>query len=168
MAESGGGDGMRSGELARRAGVSADTLAYYERKGLLAKPRRLPNGYRAYSPESLDRVQLIQRALAVGFTLTELARLLRARDRGHPPCHEVRALADRKLADVESQLVNLERFRDVLRRIILDWDARLANTKPREAARLLESLAALAGDDEPDSPIATLAFARRTNRKGKP
>ena len=165
-------EGMRSGELARRAGVSADTLVHYERKGLLAPPRRLANGYRAYPPEALGRVQLIQRALSVGFTLAELARLLRARDRGQPPCREVRALADRKLADVEIQLANLERFRDALRRIVLDWDARLASAKPREAARLLESLAGLTGSAEPEISIpgsdSRLAFARRNNRKGKP
>ena len=75
---------LRSGEVARRAGVSADTLRHYEQRGLLGKPRRLANGYRAYPPEALDRVLLIQRALAVGFTLDELAELLRARDGGRP------------------------------------------------------------------------------------
>src|ERR1700674_5649913 len=99
--------GMRSGELAKRAGVSADTLAHYERKGLLPAPKRLPNGYRAYAAEALSRVILIQRALSVGFTLAELSRILRSRDRGQPPCREVRTLAGRKLAEVEAQLANL-------------------------------------------------------------
>lgn len=158
---------MRSGELARRAGVSADTLVNYERKGLLAPPRRLPNGYRDYPPEALSRVVLIQRALSVGFTLAELSRILRARDRGQPPCREVRTLAVRKLAEVEAQLANLERFREVLRGLIADWDARLAGTRPREAAHLLESLAGDVAVDQP-SPLRTLAFSRPNHRKGKP
>jgi DNA-binding transcriptional MerR regulator len=157
---------MRSGELAKRAGVSADTLAYYERRGLLPAPKRLPNGYRSYPPEALSRVVLIQRALSVGFTLAELFRILRSRDRGQPPCREVRTLAGRKLAEVEDQLANLERFREALRGLIVDWDARLAGTPPRKAAYLLESLA----DDltlEQPSPIRTLAFSRPNHRKGK-
>jgi DNA-binding transcriptional MerR regulator len=158
---------MRSGELAKRAGVSADTLAYYERKGLLPAPKRLPNGYRAYPPEALSRVVLIQRALSVGFTLAELLRILRSRDRGQPPCREVRTLAGRKLAEVEEQLANLERFREGLRGLIADWDARLAGTRPREAAHLLESLAGAVTLEQP-SLIRTLAFSRPSHRKGKP
>jgi DNA-binding transcriptional MerR regulator len=158
---------MRSGELAKRAGVSADTLAYYERKGLLPAPKRLPNGYRAYPPEALSRVVLIQRALSVGFTLAELLRILRSRDRGQPPCREVRTLAGRKLAEVEEQLANLERFREGLRGLIADWDARLAGARPREAAHLLESLAGGVTLEQP-SLIRTLGFSRPGHRKGKP
>lgn len=167
MGEHRGVAGMRSGEVAKRAGVSADTLAYYECKGLLPAPKRLPNGYRSYPPEALSRVALIQRALSVGFTLAELSRILRARDRGQPPCREVRTLAGRKLAEVEEQLANLERFRGALRSLIVDWDARLAGTRPREAAHLLESLAGDWPLKQP-SPIRTLAFRRPNHRKGKP
>ena len=72
----------RSGEVARRAGVSTDTLAHYERRGVLRKPPRLANGYRSYPADAVDRVVLIKRALAVGFTLDELARLLATGTRG--------------------------------------------------------------------------------------
>ena len=66
---------LRSGELARLAGISADTLRHYERMKVLAAPRRSAGNYRHYPPEALDRVRLIRRALAVGFSLPELARL---------------------------------------------------------------------------------------------
>ncbi|MDQ3744132.1 MAG: MerR family transcriptional regulator, partial [Acidobacteriota bacterium] len=75
-------DGLLSGELARLAGVSTDTLRHYERKGVLPKPRRLGNGYRKYPTNSVERVRLIRRALSVGFTLDELGKFLKARDRG--------------------------------------------------------------------------------------
>jgi DNA-binding transcriptional MerR regulator len=143
--------------------VSSDTLRHYERKGLLAKPRRLENGYRMYPPEALDRVRLIQRALVVGFTLDELARLLRARDRGHPPCREARALAEQKLRDVEQRLADLARFREALQRMLGEWDFRLAKTDGRASAWLLESLAS-----KPPihgSPVRGLAFDRRGKRK---
>lgn len=67
--------------LARRLGISPDTLRYYERKGVLPPPPRTANGYRRYPPAAVARVQLIQRALAVGFTLNELARVPRQRGR---------------------------------------------------------------------------------------
>ena len=133
---------LLSGELARLAGVSADTLRHYERKGVLAHPHRAGNGYREYPAAALQRVRLIRRALAVGFTLDELANILRVRDSGGAPCHEVRALAATKLSEVETQLKDLIAFRDDLRVTLKDWDTRLARKKPGARANLLEVLAA--------------------------
>src|SRR5947208_1129910 len=106
---------VRAGELARASGVSTDTLRHYEHKGVLPKPRRSANGYREYPPDALARVLLVRRALAYGFTLDELARVLRARERGAAPCREVRALAAAKLSDVEARLRELTALRDELR-----------------------------------------------------
>lgn len=133
---------MYSSELARLAGVSADTLRHYERKGVLARPRRAGNGYREYPAAALQRVQLIRRALAVGFTLDELANILSVRDSGGAPCHDVRAMAAAKLSQVETQLKDLIVFRDALRATLKDWDARLARKKPGARANLLDALAA--------------------------
>ena len=133
---------LRSGELARLAGVSTDTLRHYERKGLLARPRRSTNGYREYPASDLDRVRLVRGALGIGFTLDELARIFSVRDRGGAPCHEVRALAGTKLTEVETQLGELTALRDELRRLLKNWDALLAKNPPPEHAGLLESLMA--------------------------
>ena len=97
------GNTLSAGELARRAGVSPDTVRHYERKGVIAPPPRGANGYRRYPAETLARVQLIRRALALGFTLDDLAGVLRTRDRGGIPCGRVRALAATKLEDVEAR-----------------------------------------------------------------
>lgn len=132
---------LRSGELARLAGVSTDTLRHYERKGVLARPRRGANGYRQYPPGALARVRLVRRALAFGFTLDELARVLRTRERGGAPCREVRALASGKLAEVEARLAELLELRGELRAILAEWDSRLAVATGGERAGLLESLA---------------------------
>jgi DNA-binding transcriptional MerR regulator len=134
-------DGMLAGELAGLAGVSTDTLRHYERKGVLPRPQRLVNGYRKYPPNSLDRVRLIRRALAVGFTLDELARFLKARDRGQAPCREVRSLAAEKLTEVESRLEEMLEIRDELRATLVDWDRRLASKKAGQQAGLLDALA---------------------------
>ncbi|HKY43198.1 MAG TPA: heavy metal-responsive transcriptional regulator [Pyrinomonadaceae bacterium] len=131
---------LNSGELAKSAGVSTDTLRHYERKGVLARPQRGPNGYRQYPASALDRVHLVRRALAVGFTLDELAGILRVRDSGGAPCHEVRALAASKLAQVEIQLSDLAALRDELRTTLKDWDGRLQRKPTGVRANLLESL----------------------------
>ncbi|HEX8338372.1 MAG TPA: heavy metal-responsive transcriptional regulator [Pyrinomonadaceae bacterium] len=131
----------RAGELARAAGVSTDTLRHYERKGVLAAPRRSANGYREYPPGALERVLLVRRALAFGFTLDELARVLRTRERGGVPCREVRALAAGKLEEVESRLRELRELRVELRAILGEWDERLSGAADGERAGLLESLA---------------------------
>jgi len=133
---------FRSGELARSSGVSTDTLRHYERKGVLPRPRRAPNGYRQYPPTAIDRVRLIRQALAVGFTLDELASILRVRDRGGAPCQEVRQLAAAKLSDLEARLKETRALRDELRATLQDWDTRLSRTAPGKQAGLLESLAA--------------------------
>ncbi|MGH9820839.1 MAG: heavy metal-responsive transcriptional regulator [Pyrinomonadaceae bacterium] len=133
-------DHLQAGELARQAMVSTDTLRHYERKGVLPRPRRGANGYRMYPKGSLERVQLVRRALAVGFTLDELARILRERDSGRTPCKEVYALAERKLSDTEEQLTTLVGLRDELRQTLADWKKVLSKAVPGTQSKLLESL----------------------------
>jgi DNA-binding transcriptional MerR regulator len=134
------GKTLSAGELARRAGVSADTLRHYERKGVIAPPPRGTNGYRLYPQESLARVQLIRRALGVGLTLDDLAGVLRSRDRGGIPCRQVRQMAAIKLEEVEGRLRDLVSLRDELRATLAAWDTRLAKTPAGQRAGLLESL----------------------------
>lgn len=131
---------LRSGELAELAGVSTDTLRHYERKGVLTRPPRRANGYRQYPGDALRRVQLIRRALAVGFTLDELATVLRVRDTGGAACAEVRALAATKLAGVQKRMRELTDLRNELKVILKDWDDRLEHRASGEPIHLLESL----------------------------
>ena len=135
-----GNTALSSGELAELAGVSRDTLRHYERKGVLPRPLRSHNSYRQYPPEALQRVQLVRRALSVGFTLDELARVLKVRDAGGAPCEEVRKLAAQKLLDVQDQLTELTALRDELQKTLRDWDARLGRRAKGKRANLLESL----------------------------
>jgi DNA-binding transcriptional MerR regulator len=135
-----GNGALSSGELAHLAGVSRDTLRHYERKGVLPRPLRGHNGYRQYPSEALQRVQLVRRALSVGFTLDELAKVLKVRDAGGAPCEEVRKLAAQKLLNVQDQLRELTALRDDLQKTLSDWDARLARRTTGKRANLLESL----------------------------
>jgi MerR family transcriptional regulator, copper efflux regulator len=132
---------MRSGTLARQAHISVDTLRHYERLGLLAAPPRTQGGYREYPAQSLQRVMLIQRALALGFSLTELRDILEERDKGGAPCARVALLARTKLAQLDAELRELRVLRRDMARIIRDWNARIAKLPKGRPARLLESLA---------------------------
>lgn len=158
------GNGIRSGELARLAGVSTDTLRHYERKGVLPRPRRSAGGYRQYRPEALERVLLVRRALAFGFTLDELARVLSVRDRGAAPCKQVRALAATKLTEVEERLTQLIELRDGLRATIKNWDSRLARTPEGGRAGLLESLTSGSGIRSGGNAASAKNVLRRKRR----
>ena len=133
---------LRSGELARLAGVSADTLRHYERIKLLPPaPRQSSSNYRMYPPDALDRVRLIRRALGVGFSLTELVKILKVRDGGGAPCRQVKKLLEEKLLQVNRQITELIAMREHLGTVLEDWDRRLEGTPDGKPARLLESLA---------------------------
>jgi DNA-binding transcriptional MerR regulator len=157
------GKTLSAGELARRAGVSTDTLRHYERKGVIAPPPRGANGYRRYPEEMLARVQLIRRALGLGFTLDDLAGVLRIRDRGGVPCGRVRALAATKLADVETRLRELVTLRNDLRAALRTWDTQLATTPAGKRAKLLDSLPA----PNPAGPKRSALFSTNNNKQRK-
>jgi DNA-binding transcriptional MerR regulator len=134
---------MRIGEAAARAGVSRDTLRYYERTGLLPSPPRGPNGYREYSDGVVHRVAFIRSALEFGFSIKQLAAFLRSRGEGRPPCREVRAAAQRLAVEMDRRIAELTAARARLARTLEAWDARLLAAPDGAPARLLESLVEL-------------------------
>lgn len=131
---------LRSGELAALAEISPDTLRHYERMKLLATPRRSAGNYRLYPPEAVERVRLIRRALAVGFSLPELATILKVRDAGGSPCSQVKRLLEEKVVKMDEQIGDLVAMRKHLRAVLADWDERLTHTSKGKPARLLETL----------------------------
>ena len=133
---------MRAGELGRLSGVSADTIRHYERRGILPKSPRTVSGYRVYGRDAVDRVQLVRRALQLGFTLAELAEIFQARDSGSVPCHHVLDLTQQKLRAVKQQIVELRDTQRYMQRLVRKWDLKLTQTKPGMKAMLLQDLAA--------------------------
>jgi DNA-binding transcriptional MerR regulator len=131
-------DEILSGELARICGVSPDTIRHYERVGALPAAVRGANGYRRFPRSAVARVQLIRRALAIGFSLAEVARIVRQRDGGTPPCRTVRALAGEKLEVLDRRIAEMTASREELVAMLHEWDARLAVTRDGQAAGLLE------------------------------
>jgi DNA-binding transcriptional MerR regulator len=131
---------LRSGELADLAGISPDTLRHYERMKLLAVPRRSSGNYRLYPTEAVERVRLIRHALAVGFSLPELAKILKVRDKAGAPCRQVKRLLEEKMHRMDAQIADLVAMRDHRRTILADWDDRLAHTPDGKPAKLLETM----------------------------
>ena len=152
---------LRSAELAHLCGLSTDTLRHYERRGLI-KAGRSANGYREYPPLSPDRIRLVQNALSVGFTLDELARLLKIREKGGVPCLEVRALAAAKLKGLEEQLRGLSSLRNQLRMMLGQWDVKLAATRKGDQAYLLDMLQTLPSSMEVTRRMPLPARGRKT------
>jgi len=134
---------MHSGQLGRLSGVSTDTLRHYERLGLLPVPRRSAGNYREYTAASLQQVQLVRRALSIGFSLREMKTILGVRERGGLPCRQVRARLREKIRDIELRLKSLVLMRAELMRISKDWDRRLSRAPKGQAAHLLEALPAV-------------------------
>ena len=127
-------------ELAASAGISTDTLRYYERSGVLPKPARTRAGYRRYPAAATARVALIRRALAIGFSIKQLARVFREKEQGGAPCRKVRAIVAERLSRIDAELASLETLKVDLTELLRDWDAKLAQTPDRQQAKLLESL----------------------------
>ncbi|MFI5909111.1 MerR family transcriptional regulator [Dactylosporangium sp. NPDC051541] len=108
--------GLRSGEVAERAGVNIQTLRYYERRGLLADPLRSPGGHRLYPPDTVALLTAIKAAQRLGFTLDEVADLL-SRHRRTGGGLQLRA-AD-KLAEIDRRIADLTDVRDTLARVVV-------------------------------------------------
>lgn len=108
---------MRTGEVAELAGVNIETLRYYERRGLLQAPGRRPSGYRAYESHAVRVVRFIKKAQELGFTLAEIAVLLDLAGGGPENCDTARALAQRKLDEVDRRIAALQIMRSSLQRL---------------------------------------------------
>lgn len=105
------------GRLARTAGVGIDTIRYYERIGLLPAPRRSAAGYRLYTGTERQQLEFIRRAQDLGFSLQEIAALLKLSRRGGSVA-QARELATKKLTAVRAKLVELERLRTALESLV--------------------------------------------------
>ncbi len=105
-------DNLTIGALAQEAGVGVETIRYYQRRGLLIEPKRPYGSVRRYGPSDTARVRFVKRSQQLGFSLDEVAELLRLDDGTH--CDDARTLAETKLADVRRKLDDLRQIEDAL------------------------------------------------------
>jgi DNA-binding transcriptional MerR regulator len=125
---------MKIGEVASQAGVSVDTVRFYERVGVLPPAARAASGYRDYEPDTVERIRLTRELQSIGFTLTDAVDALAAHDAGGATCESERWRLDAVLARVDTKLAELSALR---RRIVNAQDAcrdgRCAFTTPERA-----------------------------------
>ena len=128
------------GELASRSGLTPDALRYYEKLGIIAAAPRTTGGFRVYTVQVLERLRFIKQAQLHGLTLAEIRELLRLDHRhGANQCREVRALLQRKLADLDVRLNELQEFRRTLDEYLERCNRTLAD-RPDAACPVVEDL----------------------------
>jgi DNA-binding transcriptional MerR regulator len=106
------------GSLARRVGVRASALRYYERQGILRAPARRPNGYRIYSDDAVKLLLFVRRAQSLGITLKEIKPLLSLASRGQQPCSNIKLLARNHLREIDDKIGELQALRAELRTLL--------------------------------------------------
>ncbi len=107
--------GITIGRLARQAGINIETIRYYQRRGLIATPRKPLGGIRRYADDALARISFIKRAQELGFSLREIAELLKL---GDGSCKQTRAIAEQRLTDIEKRMRDLQSMRITLTKLI--------------------------------------------------
>ena len=112
------GENLTIGKLARAAGVGVETIRFYERKRLLARPPRPERGFRAYPDEAVRCIRFIRQAQELGFTLREISELLSLRADPAVDCSKVFARATAKLDDVSRKIAQLDHMKRALKRIV--------------------------------------------------
>lgn len=109
-------EGMTIGVFASAAGVGVETIRFYQRKRLIAAPRREYGKIRRYGPSDVSRVMFVKSAQRLGFSLDEIGDLLRLEDGTH--CADARALAEHKLQTVRAKLADLRLMEAALARLV--------------------------------------------------
>jgi len=122
------------GAFAAAAGVNVETIRFYQRKGLLPEPKRPYGQIRRYGNKDVARVRFVKAAQRLGFSLEEVAGLLRLDDGTH--CDRARVMAVQKLDDVRAKLRDLRRIESTLTQLVADCCARQGTVK----CPLIESL----------------------------
>lgn len=130
---------MRIGELAIHAGVTAQTLRYYERRGLLGANRRTASGYRDYGLNAVRQVRFIRRAQDLGFTLDEIGDLLGLWADSSKSCSAVEKRASATLERIEGKIADLREMGDALSKYV----SACRNQTSLQQCPLLEGLGGL-------------------------
>jgi DNA-binding transcriptional MerR regulator len=113
---------MKIGQVADAADVSVDTVRFYERRGVLPPPERMPSGYRTYTPATVQRIRLARRLQGLGFSLDEVIDALHATDRGDVTCESERWRLEAVLARIDARIDELRAVRREVRKVLAGCD----------------------------------------------
>ena len=106
------------GALAAKAGINLETVRYYEKIGLMPKPKRKESRYRFYDENDFARLKFIIRAKELGFTLKEIKELLDLRIESKATCGDIKKIAGHKIEDIEQKIKDLQNIKKVLTKLI--------------------------------------------------
>ncbi len=107
-------EGFLIGELSHRLGLSNPTIRYYEQLGLITSVQRTNSGYRLYSEKEEERLKFIQKAKQFGLSLEEIKQLITVREKGTPPCRELKQMIKSHIDQVDQHLQEMWDFREEL------------------------------------------------------
>lgn len=113
-------------KLAKKTGVTVETIRYYERRGLLPTLHRTPAGYRLYPPEAAGQLRFVRRARELAFSLGEVSQLLSLRDGWTDACETVQRMARARLDALSDEIGTLQTSTDELERLIALCDDAVA------------------------------------------
>ena len=113
---------LRIGDVSKRSGVGIEALRFYEKQGLLSHATRTQSGYRLYNEDVLERLEFIKRAQVLGFSLAEIAHIIKERGSGKSPCFEVREIVRSRLEELDERMKEMRRYRKELAAALKDWD----------------------------------------------
>jgi len=137
---------MLIGELARLAGCDAGTIRYYEREGVLDKPRRAASGYRHYAEAHLAQLNFVRHCRSLGMTLAEIRVLQGFQANPQAPCAGINELIDRQIARIRNQIEALHNLGEQLAMLRKCCDANLSASE----CGILKALASAAETGEED------------------
>lgn len=113
---------LKIGDVSKQSGVGIEALRFYEKQGLLNHATRTQSGYRLYGAEVLERLEFIKRAQVLGFSLAEIAHIIKEKEAGKSPCFEVREIVRLRLKELDERMKEMRRYRKELAAALLDWD----------------------------------------------
>ncbi|HZB28628.1 MAG TPA: MerR family transcriptional regulator [Streptosporangiaceae bacterium] len=111
---------MKIGQVARAAGVSIDTVRFYERRGILPAPARRPSGYRVFTPAAVERIRTARALQDLGLTLDEIIDALHAHDQGDATCESERWRLEAVVERLDAKIAELQRARQAAIRALDD------------------------------------------------
>lgn len=135
---------LRTGEVAKRAGVNVETLRFYEREGILPEPPRRASGYREYPPDTVELIRFIKRSQELGFSLKEVKELLSLRKVPRRASKKATTLVDAKLAEIDLKLRDLQSMREALESL----RCACASNGSSSACPIIESLSGCSESEE--------------------
>ena len=102
-------EAVHIGKAAKLAGVSVDTIRFYQKLGLIKSASRSEGGYRLFVGEQICELKFVRHAQELGFSLTEVKELLALRQKHHA-CSDVQSMLKHKLAGVGEKIESLARL----------------------------------------------------------